>query len=337
MKALAAVAVLLVMCVPRESVRAQQSFPLDNYLVQQPVPRIALAIGVQNYDHLDVVPNALNDLAVAASALRRAGFTTVIEEPDATGSRLRASIKQLVQLVDRTERPAVVAIFFAGHGFQDGADNFIVPKDARPASIVDDSVPVMNVVFGLAPRKIGVTYLFLDACRTFTLLTQAAGADESAPAVRGGFSPVGSVNGTVLSFAPGFNQAALSRAHEGDVNSPYSEALGLHLSTEHTSVATMLSEVYTHVTIRTGDRQQPAQSVQASTATIQFVPPTSSADLEAEDRHWRAVLATNRADCVKRFLISYPDSRFAVAALRWLDETSAPSSHQPGGDPCPHR
>ena len=330
-----ALVVLVAACVAHAGVRAQQSSPLENYLVEQPVPRIALVIGVQNYDHLDPVPNALNDLAVASSALRRAGFTTVIEEPDATGSRLRSSIKRLLQLVDRTERPAVVAIFFAGHGFQDGADNFIVPKDARPVSLVADSVPVMNVLFGLAPRKVGVTYMFLDACRTFTLLTEPAGTEAALP-VRGGFSPVGSVNGTVLSFAPGFNQAALSKAQEGDINSPYSEALGLHLSREHVSVATMLSEVYTHVTIRTGDRQQPALSVQASTATIQFVPPTSAMEVEAEERHWRAVLATNRADCVKRFLISYPDSRFAVAALRWIVETP-PTSPQPGVVQCPQR
>ena len=330
-----AVSAVLVVCLGAVNGRAQQPMPHENYLVQHPVPRIALAIGVQNYNHLDLVPNALNDLAIAASALRRAGFTTVLEEPDATGPRLHAAIKQLVQLVDRTERPAVVAIFFAGHGFQDGPDNFIVPKDAKPASLIADSVPVMNVLFGLAPRKVGITYMFLDACRTFTLLSEAP--DGVAPPVRGGFSPVGGVNGTVLSFAPGFNQAALSKAHEGDINSPYSEALGLHLSTERVSVATMLSEVYTHVTIRTGDRQQPAQSVQASLATIQFVPPRSAAELDAEEHHWRAVLATNRAECVKRFQLSYPDSRFAVAALRWLAETPSPSSHQPGGEPCPQR
>lgn len=338
MKRLVTTTAVLAFSLGSHQMGAQQSasVSVDDYLIPQEVPRFALVVGVENYDHLELVPNALNDLTVAANALRRAGFTTVVEEPDATASRLRTALRQLTQLVNKTERPAIVAIFFAGHGFQDAENNFIVPKDARPASLLDDSVPVANVVVNLAPRKVGVTFLFLDACRTLTPLSRAGLGSESIPA-RLGFSQVATFDGAVISFAPGYNQAALSKAHEGDVNSPYTEALGLHLGTENVPVASTLGRLYRHVKLRTGERQQPATLYQASIDTIRFMSLTAPSELQAEERHWRAVLETKRAQCVKEFLISFPDSRFAISALRWLAETRSPSSHRLGGDPCPQR
>ena len=337
MKGLVAASAALAFWLAGIDIRAQEPRPVDNYLLAQDVPRFALVVGVQNYDQLDPVPNALNDLQVAANALRLAGFTTVIEEPDATAPRLQTAIDHLIQLVNKTERPAVVAIFFAGHGFQEGENNFIVPKDANPASLLDDSTPVANVVVKLAPRKVGITFVFLDACRTLSPLSRPETGTSAPIPARPGFGQVASFDGAVLSFAPGYNQAALSKAHEGDLNSPYTEALGLHLNTEGAPLASALGKVYRHVKIRTGDRQQPATLTQASIDTIRFMPLSAPPEIEAEERHWRAVVASNRPECVKDFLISFPDSRFAISALRWLAETPSPSSHRLGGDPCPQR
>ena len=316
---------------------AQQPPSPDNYLLAQEVPRFALVVGVQNYEHLDRVPNALNDMTTAAQAFRRAGFTTVFEEPDPTAPRLQTAIKQFTQLLDRTERPAVVAIFFAGHGFQDGDNSFIVPKDASPATLLDDSFPIANVVVTLAPRKVGITFLFIDACRTLTPLSRPASVNGAAIPARPGFGQLASFDGAVMSFAPGFNEAALSSAQQGDVNSPYTAGLGLHLSTVGLSVASALDNVYRYVRIRTGDRQHPMTLTQASTSTIRFVPLSADTDLQAEERHWRKTLEGNRAECVKDFLIAFPDSRFAISALRWLTETPGASSQQGGGASCPQR
>ena len=260
---------------------------------------------------------------------------TVIEVPDATISALETGIGQLLQLADGPKRPAIIAIFFAGHGFQDGVDNFIVPKDAKLASLLRDSTAVSSVVAGLAPRKVGITFLFLDACRTLTL--SHANSENSAPAtVRPGFGQVASFDGAVVSFAPGFNQAALSRADERAVNSPYTEGIQLHLNTE-AAVASVLGGIYRHVKIRTNDRQQPATLTQASIDTIRFMPLTAPTERDAEERQWQAVVTSNRRECVQNFLLSFPDSRFAISALKWLAEAPSSSSHGSGGDPCPQR
>lgn len=326
---------IAMLCLTADSVTAQQSQSIDAYVVAQEIPRFALVVGVQHYNFLDPVPNALNDSAAAARAFRRAGFGTVIEIPDATSSMLETGIAHLLQLADRTKKPAVVAIFFAGHGFQSGIDNYIVPKDARLASLLEDSTPVGSVVAELSPREVGLTFLFLDACRTLTLSGSSPGGTPAV--VRPGFAKVESIDRTVMSFASGFNQAALSKAEETAVNSPYTEGLLEHLNVEGASVAQILDGIYKWVKARTQDRQEPVPLAAAATSTIRFMPLVAPSELDAEEQHWRRVLAANRAYCVRDFLLSYPHSRFAVAALKWLSENPSSTLPRPGEPPCPQR
>ena len=316
---------------------AQQPLSIDDYVSGRDLPRFALAVGVQYYDFLDRVPNALNDLQSAADTLRRAGFITT-ESINPTGAELRLAIKQLIQLVNQKERPAVIAIYFAGHGFQDGAQNFLVPRDANPDAFCDSVVNVPNTVIKIAPRTAaGISFLFLDACRTLQPLSRPQSPESNCSAPQPGLGQVQNFDGAVLSFAATYNQAALSEAHVHDQQSPYTEALAIHLIAEGESMASTLSAIYSHVKERTGDRQIPEQQGLASTATIRFMPLHTQTDLEAEERHWRATLASNRPECVRRFINSYPDSRFTLAARKWLIDTGAPSSSPVGGHTCPKR
>ena len=157
---------LLLMLAPATPHAQPAVRPIEDYLTAEEIPRYALAIGVEHYDYLERVPNALNDLDAAVEAFRRAGFSTILQLHDASLDAIRTSVKQLVQLVEGTERPAVVVIFFAGHGFQDREANFIVPRDAAPDDLQNGSVSVANIVVRLAPRRAGMNILFLDACRT---------------------------------------------------------------------------------------------------------------------------------------------------------------------------
>jgi uncharacterized caspase-like protein len=311
--------------------------PIEDYLTVEEIPRYALAIGVEHYDYLERVPNALNDLDAAVEAFRRAGFSTILQLHDASLDAIRTAVKQLVQLVDGTERPAVVVIFFAGHGFQDREANFIVPRDAAPEDLQDGSVSVANIVVRLAPRRAGMNILFLDACRTLSPLGHKNDlANEPIP-VKPGFWQTTSFDGAILSFAPGFNQAALSRAHEADVNSPYTEGLKLFLNLPAQSLAQLFGRIYRYVKLVTDGRQDPQTLTQAAIDTIRFMPREAAADRAAEESHWRATLETNRPDCVKGFLIDFPDSRFVKAALRWMAELPPGTPSSGGGVGCPER
>lgn len=316
--------------------RAQNLPPIDNYVIADHVPRFALAIGVETYDHFDPVPNAENDRDAAIEAFEAADFDTVMTEPDPTLPKLQTVLRRLTQLAAQSGRPAVVAIFFAGHGFQEGTNNYIVPKDARPATLVEDSLKISNVLERLA-RSSGVTFVFLDACRTLSPLVKPERPGGVQIPLKPGFAQAGNFAGTIQIFAAKWGQAALSKAHQDDRNSPYSAALRQFLNSPSDSIGTIYSNVFTWVRSRTNPEQEPEISAVSSTATIRFMPLSNPSDLLAEERHWRAVLATSRTACVKEFLNGYPDSRYAVAAVKWLAETAAASVNSLGGEVCPKR
>ena len=310
---------------------------LANYLVPQDVPRFALVIGVEHYDNFDHVPNALNDLETAGSALERAGFTTIRRLPDATMRAVFDGLKEITQLVEGHERPAIVVVFFAGHGFQDREVNYIVPKNASRESLIDDSIPISSIIVKLAPRRAGLAIFFLDACRTLNSLLPDVETAEGPMRSHTGFWPVNNFDGAVLGFGPGFNQPALSRAHLDDQNSPYTTALKMFLNIPALSMSEMFGEIYTFVKLVTQERQQPEVLVRARVDKIGFMPKVSPEALLAEESHWRATLDTNRYDCVKAFTVNYPDSRFTNAALRWIAEIPPGVPTTGGGIGCPTR
>lgn len=330
-------ALLVVLCslLGTAAGNTQDLQPDANYMIAQSVPRFALAIGVENYEDLELVPNALNDLDAAVRAFHAAGFGTVMSEPNATGERLRTALRQLSQLTTDTGRPAVVAIFFAGHGFQSGASNYIVPRDAKRASLVQDSIAVPNILSRLT-RSSGVTFVFLDACRTLTPLVKAERPGEVDIPAQPGFGQAANFAGTIQIFAAKWGQAAVSRAHQDDHNSPYSEALKQFLNKRGDSISTTYGRVSRFVKGKTNPEQEPEILTVSSIDTIRFMPLSTAPEFEAEDRHWRATLATGRAKCVKDFKNAFPDSRYTVAALRWLAENPS-AVNTPGGDECPER
>jgi uncharacterized caspase-like protein len=333
----AAAVVFALAAMPALPQARQATRPIEDYLAAEDVPRYALAIGVEHYDYLPLVPNALNDLDAAVRLFHGAGFNTVLELPDPSLDAVRTSVKQLVQLVEGTERPAVVVIFFAGHGFQDREANFIVPRDATPENLEDGSVAVANIVVRLAPRRAGVDILLLDACRTLTALGHTKDRAHDPIPLKPGFWQTASFDGAILSLAPGFNQAALSRATDVDVDSPYTEGLKQFLNRPELSLAEVFGRLYKYVKLVTNGRQDPQTLTQAAIDTLRFMPRTSQADLDAEQQHWRATLESGRPDCVKGFVIDFPDSRFVKSALRWLAELPPGTPVSGGGIGCPER
>jgi uncharacterized caspase-like protein len=284
-------------------------------------------IGVTNYDWLDVVPNAVRDAEDTEIVLQRAGFSFVRLLRNPIEKHIHDAMKELVQRTAGADHPAVVVIFFAGHGFQSEGHTYIAPKDATREDPTDRSISISDLIAKVAsPGRGGLAIFLVDACRTPVSASgqssTAEGSDDGIPRPPGG---------AILGLATKAGAPARSAAHIGDESSPYTSALRQYIPSQLRLTA-MFEHVRVLVEELTQDDQSPDVAYGANGDGFYFMP--SDLQREAESFAWRTTLETNRPACIRRYMKTHPDSRFLRAALRWLSQPRTPDLPQ-GGVPCP--
>lgn len=293
------------------------------------VPRFALVIFVEQYDFLPRVVNAQRDGLEVASALSKAGFefVRVVPNPSST-SEILEGLSELEQRARMSERAATVAVYYAGHGFQNGNTNYLLPKSANPASLATDGIAIPLMMSKLRSNKFGLSIVLLDACRTINTLDSSNFESRLANAALAGFGQMSSQNFSVVSLATGFGRAAQSVGSRNINNSPYAGALTQNLNLGARSLDEILEEVRTSVLIDTNGLQSPEIIKNAGTSKYFFHP--SSAQKTMEDQSWNDVLATGPLrECVEMYISRYPASRYSNAA-RYLLSSSAQGSETRG-------
>ena len=114
-----------------------------------------------------------------------------------------------------------VVFVFAGHGWSDGRQNFLLPTDIREQGsetlLARESVALRNGVNGvvdeIAARDPGLTVAIIDACRNNPF--QPAPGTRSVGLARG-LAPEAVPMGTFLAFSAGAGQTALDRLGDDD-------------------------------------------------------------------------------------------------------------------------
>lgn len=128
-----------------------------------PGKRLAIVIGNGAYTGIEPLRNAPRDADAIAARLERLGFA-VRHATDLT----RSGFESLVAGVE-AELPGAEAlvVFYSGHGFQLGHENYLVPTDfdpGTPAEAIAEAVPLGELIRRLSsPGR--PTLIFLDACR----------------------------------------------------------------------------------------------------------------------------------------------------------------------------
>jgi uncharacterized caspase-like protein len=156
-------------------------------------------------------------------------------------------------------------VFYAGHGMQIDGKNYLVPIDADltkdHASLISEMTDLDFILSGL-DDKIRTNIIILDACRDNPL---AAGSDQASSGrsirVRSGLATPSGLGagatlgaGTLIAFATAPGQVA----SDGDgKNSPFSSALGRHITTPGLEVQQMLTRVRSEVVAATKTKQVP--------------------------------------------------------------------------------
>ena len=212
--------------------------------------KVALVIGNAKYESAGVLANAGNDALDMAARLEGLGFR-VFAGQDLT----RGEMLGLLDEFSAALRPEDLALFFyAGHGVQIGAENYLIPVDAvatDEVALTQASVKLAVVLRTMelrADRRI----VILDACRNnpFVEKLAARGVGE----VPKGLAKVEAGVGSFIAFSTQPENVALDGQGR---NSPFTAALLAHIGEAEADIHAVMRRVRADVVAATGSVQVP--------------------------------------------------------------------------------
>lgn len=230
--------------------------------------RVALVIGMSEYQSLPRLRNTLNDARDIAATLARVGFdvTTLIDAPRDD------VIASLAGFAFRAETADLALIYYAGHGIQAQGRNLLLPVDARIERVEDVATATVSLdgLLDAVERARKMRIVILDSCREnplpahidlnaldaaqalVPLGTSAAAAGTARGS--GGLAPPSPERGTLVAYAARDGQVALDGA--GD-NSPFAAALIERLDDPGLEISLLFRQVRDQVMATTQNLQEP--------------------------------------------------------------------------------
>ncbi|MEM9047281.1 MAG: caspase family protein [Pseudomonadota bacterium] len=224
----------------------------------QAAQRYAIVVGNDRYQHVAPLFNARADAALVAEFLRSSGFF-VVERYDLDARGFEALLRKALFEI---EADAEVLFYYAGHGFQIGRRNYVVPVDADLKSSADvafETVTLDSLVAILGARA-RLQVVFLDSCRDnpFADQTTLAGLSSIPQPTKTGYAPMSAPMNTLLSFSTAPGAVAIDGA---GANSPFTGALiDVASSAPGRSLTRVLEQVRRQVYRETEGRQIPWES-----------------------------------------------------------------------------
>lgn len=169
--------------------------------------RLALVIGIDNYDFLPKLEKAVGDAKAMGETLSELGF----EVTQLTNSNRRDLNVAIADFASRVTRDDLVLVHFSGHGVEIDGDNYLLPADVpKPKSGRKDAVKYESIGFRRLVSQISETgartrIFILDACRDNPF--EQAGS-RSIGSTRG-LTRVEAPAGTFIMYSAGYRQTAL--------------------------------------------------------------------------------------------------------------------------------
>jgi uncharacterized caspase-like protein len=229
--------------------------------------RVALVVGVSNYEHAGRLANTLNDANDMATALKRLGFDVeILLDPN------RGAFETAVRRYGERSVNADVSLFYySGHALEAAAHNWLLPASARLANERDlrfeavDLDTVQEQTDGYAK----VSIIFLDACRDNPFARRLSRSRSFAP--RGlGRVDVGR-SAVLVAFSTGPGEVAVDSLG-GKRNSPFTAALLKYIETPALEIRRLLDRVTKDVFEETKGAQRPWQNSSLEAIFISWRP-----------------------------------------------------------------
>lgn len=236
-----------------------------SFLCLLPLPamaagKIALVVGMGQYQSVVALDNTVNDARGVSETLASIGFqvTTLL---DASGADFRAALDEFAF---RSETADLALIYYAGHGVEVQGENFLIPVDAEISSNLDVERQAVSLKSLLASvdhaRKMRI--VILDSCRNdpfggaleAKVVQPVDAASGTRGAGEGGLAPATPDRGTLVAYAARDGAVALDGLGS---NSPFALALMKILPQPGLEISLMFRQVRDDVLAATGNLQEP--------------------------------------------------------------------------------
>ena len=209
-------------------------------------------IGNGAYKTVPALENPPRDARLIADTLKGIGFQTVTLANDLTRDRFFETLKTFAA---EAEKADWAVVYYAGHGFEIGGVNYLVPIDARLKVDKDaetEAVALEQVIAAIGGAR-GLRLLMLDACRD-NPFAPAMQHTIALKLVDKGFSNIEPSAGFMVVYAAKHGETALDG--EG-ADSPFATAVARDLKEPHVEVRKLFDIVRDDVWTATRHVQQP--------------------------------------------------------------------------------
>lgn len=171
--------------------------------------RKALILGNDSYKDAPVLLNARSDAKAVSASLARSGFEISLHL-DLTERGMKEAIRTFKSQIKGGDE---VVMYFAGHGVQLGATNYLLPVDIRGQSedqVRDEAIPLQRMLDDMQDTKARFALAIIDACRDNPFKT--AGRNIGGR----GLGVTSAATGQMVMFSAGTGQQALDRLGPND-------------------------------------------------------------------------------------------------------------------------
>ena len=240
-KAGACLAILLILQLIAGSVEAREK-------------RIALVVGIANYETIPSLKNTLNDSELIARTLESLSFE-VTKLTNAGLEQFRGTINDFAF---RSETADVALVYFAGHGMEVGGQNLLIPADSTAKNRREAAATSVSLkeILAAVDRARQLRIVILNSCRDDPFREE--GEQQVTVTVSGnrsiGMAPPSPERGTLVAYAA--KDGAVALDGEGE-NSPFALALSQNLSAPNIEIGLMFRQVRDAVLRETRNQQEP--------------------------------------------------------------------------------
>ena len=293
--------------------------------------RFALVIGNDSYRTVEPLKNARNDARAFAQTMRDAKFE-VIAQDDLSREQFWGVIDRVKGRMNKGDE---LVFYFAGHGVQIGANQYLLPVDIpvpdSDRQVERSAIPLVEVLDSFSDARVSV--FVIDACRDNPFPKRST---RSIGGTRGLSRPE-PTTGQIVILSAGRDQKALdSVPGRSSQNGLFTHELIQVIRNGNPEVRTAFETVKERVddvARKANHQQRPAvshdlrgnfffypESRQALVASIapapalrieSRLPPT---DVEIEAQAWEDAQRANTFAAYQAFITAYPNSRYAGRA-----------------------